>query len=37
MYRVGCGGQPRAATRSHRRALQSQCGGLDGGPSSDDG
>jgi hypothetical protein len=31
-YRVGCGGQPRAAPRSHRRARQSQCGGLEGGP-----
>jgi hypothetical protein len=31
-YRVGCGGQPRAAPRSHRHAPQSQCGGLEGGP-----
>jgi hypothetical protein len=31
-YHVGCGGQPRAAPRSHRRALQYQCIGLEGGP-----
>jgi hypothetical protein len=33
-YRVGCGGQPRAAPRSHRRTPQSQCGGLEGGPAA---
>jgi hypothetical protein len=31
-YRVGCGGQPRAAPWSHRHAPQSQCRGLEGGP-----
>jgi hypothetical protein len=33
-YCVGCGGQPRVAPRSHRRAPQSQCGGLEGGPAA---
>jgi hypothetical protein len=33
-YRVGCGGRPRAAPRSHRHAPQSQCGGLEGGPAA---
>jgi hypothetical protein len=31
---VVTGGQPRAASRLHRRVPQSQCGGLEGGPAA---